>query len=84
MSNGTRPASLTRCWSVGQYVNSWVSRPAVKRYIRYKMGDNINIKYKRGDNINIKYKRGDNINIKYKSGDNININYKREIILYQI
>jgi hypothetical protein len=49
------------------------SRPAVKRYIRYK----------RGDNINIKYKRGDNINIKYKSGDNININYKREIILYQ-
>jgi hypothetical protein len=52
----------------------WCQDLQLKRYIRYK----------RGDNINIKYKRGDNINIKYKSGDNININYKREIILYQI
>ena len=48
----------------------WCQDLQLKRYIRYK----------RGDNINIKYKRGDNINIKYKSGDNININYKREII----
>jgi predicted transcriptional regulator len=34
-----------------------VSRPAVKRYFKYKRGDNIDIQYKRGDNINIKYKR---------------------------
>jgi hypothetical protein len=58
---GTRPASLTRCWSVGHNVKSLVSRPAVKRHIKYKRGDNINIKYTRGDNIQIKYKRGDNL-----------------------
>jgi hypothetical protein len=61
LSYDTRPASLTRCWSFGHNVKSLVSRPAFKRNIKYKRGDDINIKYKRGDDINIKYKRADHL-----------------------
>jgi hypothetical protein len=51
LSYDTRPASLTRCWSFGHNVKSLVSRPAVKRNIKYKRGDDINIKYKRADHL---------------------------------
>ena len=87
VSTGRRSASLTRCWSVGHNVKS--SRPTVKRHIKYKRGDKINIRYTKGDNIyfiqvirvhndkSLVSRSAVNKLIIYKRGDKIDIVYKK-------